>query len=45
MNNSISYNTIKKNKTLGEFEEEKEAKEEVHGRNPAPTQFDKKASQ
>lgn len=28
MNNSISYNTIKKNKTLGDFEEEKEAKEE-----------------
>ena len=42
MNNSISYNTIKKNKTLGEFEEEKEAKEEMHGRSPAPTNLEKK---
>ena len=44
MNNSISYNTIKKNKTLGEFEEEKEAKEDMHGR-PAPTKLEKKSSQ
>ena len=45
MNNSISYNTIRKNKTLGDFEEEKEAKEEKHGRSPPSAPLEKKSSQ
>ena len=28
MNSTISYNTIKKNRTLGDFEEDKDLKEE-----------------